>query len=285
MITAKNLVRACIPRSARNWLRSPAKSIRWVWDGVRNNLGANQTIQMRPGWNLQCHPAACRFANDNQNADPDQVAEFDAFIASSFSDMVLFDVGAHFGLFSLAALHYGGTKTKVIAVDPSPTACRIMNIQARLNNVGDNLSIIQASVGERTGWQDMVAVGVISGAYLVAPSDEHPVGELTRTKAVTLDQLARDFKVLPTHIKIDVEGCEAEVLRGGCEVLSHDKSPLLFLELHNQMIRERSENPEDTLFLLKKFGYEIFAMDKSTLDSNAILNKPLIRVFAKKYKS
>jgi FkbM family methyltransferase len=282
MISAKNLVRAWIPRSTRNWLRSPGKSIQWAWDGVRNNVGANRTIQLRPNWNVRCHPAVCRFVIENQNADPEQAAEFDAFIANSFSDMVFFDIGAHFGIFSLAAFHYGGRKAKVVSVDPSPVACRIMNIQAKLNGLSSRMSIIQASVGEQDGWQDMVAVGVLSAGYLVAPSDDHSSGELTRTKAVTLDQLSRDFKLVPTHVKIDVEGSEAEVLRGGCDLLSRDDAPLVFLELHNQMIRDRNENPEDTLLLLKKFGYEIFAMDNRPIYKDEILSKPIVRVIAKK---
>lgn len=285
MITAKNVVRACLPRRTRNWLRSPSKSVRWAWDGIRSSIGANEIVQLRPGWNLHCHPAVSRFANDNQKGDPDQVKEFDAFISSTFSGMVFIDVGAHFGLFSMAALHYGGAKTKVIAIDPSPIACRIMDIQARLNDASKNITIVQASVSERIGWQDMVAVGVISGGYLVSPSEEHPVGERTRTKAVTLDQIAHDFEVLPTHIKIDVEGSEADVLRGGNKVLSNEVSPLLFLELHNQMIRERGENPEDSLILLKNFDYEIYGMDKAPLDTKAILSEPLIRVFAKKRRT
>ena len=85
---------------------------------------------MRPGWLITCHPAAYRCAYHLQINDPEQVLEFDNFIDNSFQGMVLFDVGAHFGLFSLAALHYGGPGSRAIAVDPSPIAVRFLKYVA-----------------------------------------------------------------------------------------------------------------------------------------------------------
>jgi FkbM family methyltransferase len=237
---------------------------------------------MRPGWTLKCHPAAYGFAYWAQDSDPEQVAEFDGFISHCAPKMVLFDIGAHFGLFSLAALHYGGAEAKAIAVDPSPTASRITRIQARLNNVASRLHVVQASVGEQVGWRDMVAVGVLAGGYFVAPTETYPARELTQTREVTLDRLAEEYKLLPTHIKIDVEGYEAAVIGGGKYILSLPVAPMLFIELHNQMIRDRGGNPCETLSLLEGLGYETFTVDGVPVDRDSILNHPLIRVTAKK---
>src|SRR4051794_32708229 len=117
----RDLVRPCIPRGIRNWVRSPTKSARWIWDEVRYASGQTQEVRVRPDWSLLCHPAAYRFAYYAQHADEEQVAEFDGFISTCRPGMVLFDIGAHFGLFSLAALHYGGIAARAVAVDPSPS--------------------------------------------------------------------------------------------------------------------------------------------------------------------
>ena len=85
--------------------------------------------------------------------------------------MVLFDLGAHFGLFSLAALHYGGIGSRAVAVDPSPAAMRMMRVEARLNNIADGRwRLVQAAVTNQVGVQQMVAAGVHSAGYYVAPS-------------------------------------------------------------------------------------------------------------------
>lgn len=237
---------------------------------------------MRPNWSLICHPAAYRCAYHLQLYDPEQVAEFDGFINHSSKGMILFDIGAHFGLFSLASLHYGGPQAQAVAVDPSPTAVRLLAVQAELSQVADRLRIIRASVGDKSGWQKMISVGVLASGFYMAPTNEHPDRDLTQTAAVTLDSLAKDLGMIPTHIKIDVEGCEAAVLRGGRKTLSKPSAPLLFIEIHNEIVRRLGGDPRETLFLLQDFGYRTFSVNDLPINDEQILSEPLIRVIAKK---
>jgi len=273
-----------IPRRVRNWLRSPGQTTRWLWNELQFGMGRNKTVEFRPGWFLVHHPSAFRFAYFAQQNDPDQVIEFDGFIAQCQAGMTLFDIGAHFGLFSLAALHYGGPTSTAVAVDPSPTACRMMRIQARFNGVSHRLEIVQACVGSRIGWNQMVDSGIQGGRYFVQPSRDHAGKELTRTRSITLDALTEHLKTYPTHVKIDVEGCEEEVIRGGRNTLSRTEGPLLFIELHNRIVSERGGNPRRALELLEELGYDTFASDGGRLDHSQILSKPLIRIMAKKAK-
>ncbi|MGB8509074.1 MAG: FkbM family methyltransferase [Pyrinomonadaceae bacterium] len=280
-LSAKRIARTYTPRALRNWLRSPARSVEWVWNEAQHLAGANRRIEMRPGWRLRSHPSAYRFAYFAQDDDPAQVAEFNAFIATCRPGMSLFDIGAHFGLFSLAALHYGGDDARAVAVDPSPTAARMLKIQSRLNRMSDRLTIVQAAVGESTGAQRMVATGVNGAGYLVAPGD-HPASELTETRTTTLDQLVEDFNLTPTHLKIDVEGYEAAVLRGGRNTLTQANAPVLFLELHHRIISEQGGDPAETLDHLREFGYAVHSLNGATLSDELILAEPLIRIVAMK---
>jgi FkbM family methyltransferase len=279
---AKGLIRYCVPRRVRNWLRTPSNTAKWVWDEIKFLSGIRPIVQMRAGWVLTCHPAAYRCAYYLQVDDPDQVAEFNGFVHNSSQGMVLFDIGAHFGLFSLAALHYGGNRATAIAVDPSPVAARFLKVQAELNDVTHRLRIVQASVGEQTGRQSMVPVGVLANGFYVAPTFEHPESEQVQTKAITLDDLADEVKLWPTHIKIDVEGGEASVLRGAKRLLTREPAPTLFIELHNEILSLRGDRPAETLLLLRSFGYAIFDVSGRVIEDDVILSKPLIRVIAKK---
>lgn len=274
-------VRTCLPRPVRNWLRAPARSAAWVWDEFKHLVRVDQVIELRPGFQVRCHPAAYHFAYYAQAADPEQIAEFDSFIAHCQAGMTLYDLGAHFGIFSLAALHYGGTRARSLAVDPAPMAARMLAIQAQLNQVGERLTVVQAAVGERAGWQHMVAVGVLASGYFLTADADHPASEQTLAPAITLDQLVHETGSVPTHVKLDVEGAEAAALRGGSQVLAQ-AAPLLFLELHNRIIRERQGDPAETLALLDRFGYQTFALDGAPLSRESILNRPLIRIVARK---
>jgi FkbM family methyltransferase len=279
---AQHLARACLPRPVRNWLRAPGKTLAWAADELRYAVGAVRPVEMRPGWTVRCHPAAYRFSYHAQLADLDQVAEFDAFIAHCRPGMVFLDVGAHFGLFSLAALHFGGGDARALAVDPSPTACRMTRLQARLNGHGGRLPVLQAAVSDRPGTQYMVTEGVATGGYYSCRGHGYPASERTLTLAVSLDELVRVSGAVPTHVKIDVEGHEAAVLRGGRRLLSGGAAPLLFLELHNRMVREEGGDPSGTLELLKGFGYDSYTIDGSPLTEAKALGPPVVRILARK---
>jgi FkbM family methyltransferase len=282
MSVTKKYLRTAVPRGLRNWLRAPLRSIEWAWDEVKYAAGAKEIIAMRPGFSPVCHPAVFNFAYKLQLIDRDQVEEFDGFIKYASQRMVLFDIGAHFGLFSLAALHYGGPQAVALAIDPSPTAARMVKIQAQLNQVSDRLQVLQASVGDHTGMQSMVAVGVMAGGYFVPPQGDHTETELTVTKAVTIDDLAHRYQIKPTHIKIDVEGDEAAVLKGGQQTLSLAEAPLLFVELHNLIVSELGRDPGEPISQLDEYGYKIFSSDGTPISAKAMLEKEIIRVIARK---
>jgi FkbM family methyltransferase len=281
----QRLARQLLRRRYRNWLRSPAKTTKWVLDELRYQLGLNRLVSIRPGWALSCHPAAYRCAYYAQKDDPAQVKEFNSFITACSPGMRLIDVGAHFGIFSLAALHYGGPEATALAVDPSPTACRMMRIQAQLNRVSDRFQIVEATVGDKVGEQPMVAVGVLADGYFVTPSQAHSSQELTPTQATTIDHLTGATGRPPTHLKIDVEGAEAAVLRGAKQTLSRPDGPLLFIELHNQIVKERKEDPGEVIGLLRNYGYTPLAVDGTPISEETILGSDLIRVRAAKLSS
>ncbi len=190
--------------------------------------------------------------------------------------MRLFDLGAHFGFFSLVVARYYGT---AIAVDPSPVACRMIQRQISLNNCSERIQVLQVAVSDSTQLITMVASGVFSDGYFKV-DHERPPGELTTSQSTTIDVLSRQFGA-PTHIKVDVEGHEASVLRGARETLS-SSSPLLFLELHNEMVHSDGGNPTEVLDELERSGYRIFDANESPIEINRILATPICRILARK---
>ena len=278
----KALARALIPRRFRNWVRSPARSLWWARDHLAHLLGQDQLVDIRAGWTVRCHPAAWRLAYRAHVEDPEQVPELDAFITHCTTGMVLVDAGAHFGLFSLAALHYGGREAVAVAVDPSPAAARMLRVQARLNGVEGQLTIIQAAVAARDGTIALVDAGIGSAAYFVQPERQHGVAERTSVPAVTVDSVAAGLRSPPTHLKIDVEGFEAEALRGARKTLACPHPPLLFLELHNEIVVRAGGDSGESLAILENCGYAVFDPSGARLDRDAILSRPLVRVMARR---
>ncbi len=274
------LARSLVPRRLRNWLRSPRATLLWLRDHGAHAAGLDPVAQIRPGWRLRCHPLALRTAYRAHLDDPDQVAELDAFIAACAPDMVLFDIGAHFGLFSFAALHYGGPLARAVAVDPSPVAVRMTRLVARLNGVEDRVAVLGAAAGAEEGTLELVDGGVIAAGYYMPADAAHPAGERTRVDEVTVDGLARRCGCTPTHLKIDVEGAEADVLRGARGTLTGATRPLVFLELHTAITRRGGGDPARPLRLLAECGYAVEGLERPGAEGE-LLARDVVRVLAR----
>lgn len=271
----RDVIRAVVPRSTRNWLRSPSKSAEWLWDSARFLFGNTESLEISPNSYLVCHPRAHRVFHRDQIGDPEQIAEFRGFISHCSSSMLLYDIGAHFGIFSLTAAHFGGT---AVAVDASPAAAHMIEIEAALNKCAGRVHIIRAAVNDMNGTMAMLSSGVFSDGYFTA-TKRRPGNELTRVRAVTIDEMVLQFGP-PTHIKIDVEGHEAAVLRGASATLSQF-APVLFLELHNEMVASRGDDPKAPLNELAHHRYDTFMPNGDAVDTDAIFAKPIIRIVAK----
>jgi FkbM family methyltransferase len=265
----------------RNWLRDPRLTGRRLLDEVRYLMGNIEIGEPLPGWEVRCHPAAWREAYRAHAEDPAQARELAAFARAARPGMVLFDLGAHYGAFSLAALHFGGPGARAVAVEPSPTAVRMLERQARLNDVADRLVVIRAAATEREGEISLVAAGVIAAGYYVPPAPHHSRSERIRVRGVSVDGLCARTGLHPTHLKIDVEGAEAAVLRGARDTLTSAAPPLVFLELHSDLIRHRGGDPAESLQLLHEVGYELVGWDGAPRPVDEWISASLVRLFAR----
>ena len=271
----EKIIKSILPRRARNWLRSPSRSIEWLWDSLCFSVGNTKELALLPGWTLVCHPRVYKTFLRCQIGDTEQSAEFNNFVRYCDRSMCLFDIGAGYVVFSFVAAHFGGT---AIAVDPSPIATRLIGLQTQLNGYDKNVRIVEACVSETSGETEMLSSGVFSDGYF-RMTQGRSIRELTKTRAVTIDQLVDQFGP-PTHIKVDVEGHEAAVVRGAKRTLTR-LAPVLFLELHNELVRSQGSDPSCVLNDLTEMRYEIFATDGEKIDRSAILRMPICRLVAR----
>jgi len=82
---------------------------------------------------------------------------------------------------------------------------------------------------------------------------------------------------IPTHLKIDVEGFEVEVLRGARKTLTRSR-PILFLELHLNYLEHRSMAPKESIALLQEAGYRFRLLDGTPIGERELCDCPLDRI-------
>lgn len=170
--------------------------------------------------------------------EPEQTA---AFVQAVRPGAVVYDVGAHYGYYSLLGSHLAGAGGKVIAVEPSPRNLAVLRRHLELNHA-ENVTVLETAVSDHEGearFDNRAGSGV---GHL---SPEGPI----QVRLTTLDVLARQFPP-PSVIKIDVEGAEDAVLAGGRETLAK-AGPTIFLSTHGASLAK------DCSRMLRGLGYSL----------------------------
>jgi FkbM family methyltransferase len=280
---SKDLLRTLIPRPVRNAFRSPRKLAEWANDGAHFFLTGGRDYRIRSDWVLRSHPFAYRNSYEVHVVAEEAVRELDEFIARCRPGMCLYDIGCHFGIFTLAALRYGGSKARAFAFDPSAMAERYLLGNVSCNGWNERVAFKRVAVSNSDRDEYLVSHGLFGNGYFSTSTwSQHGQGERTRVPCRTIDSLVREFGVPPTHVKIDVEGFENEVLQGGQELLRHGR-PILFLEVHNDMLRNRDVAPEKVFNMLGEYGYHRVATTMGgPMDHSSLARCPIVRLICEK---
>ncbi len=181
--------------------------------------------------------------------------------------LVCWDVGAHFGYHSLAFAALVGSGGRVIAFEPNPAnLCRMSMHLTRNCALGSRIAVKPIALSDKTGFaefrlSDHVESGMSTGGHLAsatAPNDSssYRMFRSSQVETATIDGVVRCGEYpAPDVLKIDVEGAEASVLRGGREVIQA-RRPILLIEVHHilQMF--------EVFQLLADWGYRLEVLDR-----------------------
>jgi FkbM family methyltransferase len=184
--------------------------------------------------------------------------------------MRIMDIGAHIGLFSACSSQLSGTTGKIICFEPTPGTFSILKDTLRLNHC-DNVIALPAAVSDKEGnatFYVSSTAGCNSNSLIKNQWGGNPVGY--DVQLVTIDGIATKNNFKPALIKIDAEGAELDVLKGGVQTFKEHK-PVLILGLHPAFIKEKGDSLEAIWDLLASIPYKII-MDGKEMTKQDFLN-------------
>ncbi len=177
------------------------------------------------------------------------------------------DVGANVGLYAFRMATLSGPTGHVVAIDPYSPNLTFIHKGARLLRL-HNLETQEYVLSEVEGTVGLVVpltrLGRVADDPLVHIATRDEPSKL-RVRSTTLDLLV-DRLLLPSvdFVKIDVEGAELMVLRGGLKTINRFH-PVIFCEVEAQWYRRYGFEFEDVLHLLEGVGYRCFVFENGKL--------------------
>ena len=187
-------------------------------------------------------------------------AGFRKWIECCKNKAVIFDVGAHIGLYTLPAskaIAPGGT---VYAFEPSEANRRYLKRHLEYNKIY-NVILSPYIVGEATKKKQIFYESKnINPMDSLHPKKNTNLYRQVYKEQISLDDFIKNFKVGPEVIKIDVEGSECNVLKGACRIISEYK-PIIFLSIHPKQLSLFNSSIEILKDLIDSLGYIIQDQD------------------------
>jgi FkbM family methyltransferase len=184
-----------------------------------------------------------------------------AFEGEIQSQMVVYDIGANVGFYSLLAAHLAGPEGKVYAFEPLHRNVEFIHRHAALNRF-KNIVVMEAAVSDQ------------GGEAFFDPGISIATGHLSESGTVSVRQVCLDDLLAngmiepPDTLKVDVEGAEHAVFQGA-KVLIETYRPLIFLDTHGREVHAL------TVELLAGYGYQFETLDGRPLaESKELIARP-----------
>ncbi len=177
---------------------------------------------------------------------------------------IFFDIGAHYGYFTLLASALVGSNGRVVAFEAAPATFPVLKTNTR--NI-TNVSAHDLALSDKEALLTFYEFPNLYSEYNTLNIEQfkgerwftrYPPREI-RIPSVRLDTFVTEMGLRPTVLKIDVEGAEDSVMRGAQTYLTV-QAPLIVMEYLAQKRHNASHRRAEEM--LRALGYYPFCIDE-----------------------
>lgn len=191
-------------------------------------------------------------------------------IIAKYAKGICYDIGAHFGIYSVLMAQ---KNADVFAFEPNPKIFSHLEKTANFNNfncfnvalsdfngAADFFVPEEATMGSLTNWthdDDMSGITKYAG----------DVSQM-RVKVMTLDHFVKENNLpLPDFIKIDVEGAEINIFKGGRKTIESAR-PVIFFEVSATLWQKQGSSHTEGFEFFDSLGYHLYLGDEKLTHLN-----------------
>lgn len=179
------------------------------------------------------------------------------------------DIGAHIGLYTLAAAEAVGPTGRVIALEPMSANFELLSSNVASNGYSDRVVLHRIAVSDSEGQARLNLSDLNSGDNSLTTGS----GAVEIVPTVTLDALlGADARI--NVMKMDIQGGEPAALAGAHRSLAANDDVVLFTELSPSHLPGEASTYLDEL---AETGFELFEVDEDSDAVVAVTAEELIR--------
>ena len=176
--------------------------------------------------------------------------------------MVFLDIGAHVGLYALPAANRVGQQGRVIAFEPHPSNRGLLEENLHRNEI-DNVTVVPAAVSDSSGRMHLQVSTFNTGDHRLYRQGSVGV-QTVETDVVSVDGWLESAGIEKVDmIKMDVQGAEANVLKGMRRTLEANRRLRMIIEYTPWMLRESGADPMSLLTDLESAGFSLSIIDEA----------------------
>ena len=173
--------------------------------------------------------------------------------------MVVVDIGAYAGYYSLVAANLVGEEGKVYASEPNPENYVLLLKNLEVNRC-QNVIPVQKAIADRNGRTRLFLAQENKGDSRLFDSNDGRESIIVDVTSLDAFFKERDYRV--DVIKMDIQGSEMAALKGMTKILEKNDYLKILTEFWPNGIRMSGASPEEFLKKLVEFGFELYHINE-----------------------
>ncbi|MFX0133321.1 MAG: FkbM family methyltransferase [Candidatus Hodarchaeota archaeon] len=190
--------------------------------------------------------------------------------------MTFFDIGAHFGYYTLLSSEIVGNLGRIHSFEPTPSTLNTLrdNVSNNDNIIINNYAVFskEKNVFINDYGTKYSAFNSIYDARL--PKDVHEKLKVIKyeVESISIDRYVKNNAIIPDFIKIDAESSEYEILLG-MEKTINNFSPIITIEVGDKGVNGVPRSKDIINFLIDR-GYQPYEFKEGKIVHHIVKNEP-----------
>jgi FkbM family methyltransferase len=182
--------------------------------------------------------------------------------------MHILEIGANVGVFTLLMAHRTGSKGSVLSFECDPELAQLVRDNLEINGLAHIGSVDERAVSDSAGTMRFFsAIHHRGNGTLVEGLEQIPRMNLERreieVQSTTVDAIVKEYNRRFDLVKIDAEGAETAILRGGSTLFADRGLPLrVIVEFAPAFISSAGDDPAAYLDRFEAYGFTIERIDE-----------------------